>query len=181
MPEERAITDCREIQPGWWQIDTQLPDGSIHLHAFPLEALEWRAAEYAIPLTDADTLIDIIVHERLLTEPQAALQAAPTAEAARTAHLQQIQDVKDTLAHVRPRPAKHGSDVLQTLRDAHHAFATAEHVRAKAEYVDEIRRTHAARNAGVAAGREPFRNPRHHTPVPTAPRSTDHTDREATP
>lgn len=44
-------------------------DGRRDFHSFPLETLEWRAAEYDIDPADVDTLIDVIVHEPFVPDP----------------------------------------------------------------------------------------------------------------
>ncbi|RAJ70287.1 hypothetical protein K378_01452 [Streptomyces sp. Amel2xB2] len=46
----------------------EAPDGQRDFHSFPLETLEWRAAEYDIDPADTDALIDIIVHEPFLPD-----------------------------------------------------------------------------------------------------------------
>ncbi|MFE9391715.1 hypothetical protein [Streptomyces sp. NPDC006784] len=53
--------------------------GERQYHSFPMETLEWRAAEYGIDPTDFDTLIDVIAHEPYLDDPSdpAAVLADP--------------------------------------------------------------------------------------------------------
>lgn len=45
----------------WWHVRMTKPDGTGHVHAFPKETLEWRAAEYG--LTDIGEILDIVLHE----------------------------------------------------------------------------------------------------------------------
>lgn len=47
----------------------EAPDGGREHHSFPLEALEWRAAEYGIDPTDTEALLDLIVHEPYVPDP----------------------------------------------------------------------------------------------------------------
>lgn len=160
------IIACRETQPSWWQIDTQLPDGTVHLHAFPLETLEWRAAEYNIPLDDVPALVDVIVHERFLADPDQALRTARDADEARALHMARIDMLKQEV-HVQQAAARGGS-VLAGLAAAHAEFATAEHVAAKAEYVRDLRdRQHQSARSQTGV-RPPFRSPRTRFAPPTS-------------
>lgn len=47
----------------------ETPNGARDVHSFPLETLEWRAAEYDIDPADTDTLIDVIIHEPYMPDP----------------------------------------------------------------------------------------------------------------
>ena len=81
------------------QREMELADGSIirGKHAFPVDTLEWRAAEYGIDPADLDTLLDIVLHEPFLGEPDQPdmlLYDAPTVEEARAYHLARIDAVK---------------------------------------------------------------------------------------
>lgn len=70
-----------------------LDDGSEvrYQHLFPLETLEWRAAEYGIDPADTATLLDIVLTEPHLTEEDWAaghrLHDAPDIDTARVDHL----------------------------------------------------------------------------------------------
>jgi hypothetical protein len=141
MPkDERTVIACHDIGNGHWQVDTQLADGSVHLHAFPLEALEWRAAEYNIPLEDVDQLLDIVLHERLVTEGPPTLEEAPDADAARLLHLSRIEAVKAGVMQVRV-PAARGKEleVFAALKSAHRRLASEEGVATKAGLVSQAR------------------------------------------
>lgn len=66
-------------------------------HVFPADTLEWRAAEYDLDPTDLDTLLDIVLYEPFLEEPdqpELTLHDAPSVEEARAYHLQRVEKVK---------------------------------------------------------------------------------------
>lgn len=68
-------------------------------HVFPDDTMEWRAAEYGIDPTDLETLLDVVLWEPHLPEPdrpELLLHDAPSVEAARTYHLSRIADRKGT-------------------------------------------------------------------------------------
>lgn len=81
------------------QREMTLSDGSVvsGKHVFPSDTLEWRAAEYGIDPKDLDTLLDIVIHEPFINEPEQAvalLYDAPSIEDARDRHLARINEVK---------------------------------------------------------------------------------------
>lgn len=88
-------------QPAWRVTGTMLEDdGAVvpYHHAFPLDTMEWRAAEYGIDPADRATLLDIVLTEPHLTaEDQARgyrLHDAPDIETARRDHLARCVAVK---------------------------------------------------------------------------------------
>lgn len=61
----KAVGRCNvSNRDDWWGVDTQGPDGVWRRHAFPPEALHWRAAEYGYDPTDATRLLDVVLHEK---------------------------------------------------------------------------------------------------------------------
>lgn len=67
-------------------------------HVFPDDALEWRAAEYDIDPGDMDTLLDMVLWEPHLPDPDRPdlmLHDAPDIDSAREYHLSRIQAMKD--------------------------------------------------------------------------------------
>lgn len=98
-PVTKVVVDAVEqvVQNGMtvWRIrctrthedGTELPT----MHVLPVDALEWRAAEYGIDPTDLDTLVDIVLAEPFLNQRDfpsgEALWDAPTVEDAKTAHV----------------------------------------------------------------------------------------------
>jgi hypothetical protein len=78
-----------------WVVDgfQTLDDGTEirRQHVFPLDTLEWRAAEYGIDPADTATLLDIVLAEPHLTEEDWAaghqLHDAPDIDTARQDHL----------------------------------------------------------------------------------------------
>lgn len=66
-------------------------------HVFPDDALEWRAAEYDIDPADTDTLLDMVLWEPHLPEPdqpELLLHDAPDIASAREYHLKRVADRK---------------------------------------------------------------------------------------
>lgn len=105
--EERTVGTAVGNRRMWYVLQRD-PNGEVQAHAFPPDALEWRAAEYHIDPTDTATLLDIVLHEPHLTPEQASdahphhLHQAPTIEQARTTHLAHIADAKTRVSVVDP-------------------------------------------------------------------------------
>lgn len=122
-----------------WLVSMLKPDGTLHDHAFPPSAIEWRMAEYG--LDSVDEALDIVLHEPFAVSPQdhgrrlpdpaekagmvtrlpgrtvdepIHLHNAPTIAAAREAHRLRIADAK-TRVRVRPL-AKGKGDPLDVIR-----------------------------------------------------------------
>lgn len=91
-----------ESHDGRWTVTRQFfhDDGTIEdgVHVFPLDTLEWRAAEYNIDPGDVDTLLDIVLMEPYLTPEDWALgfrlHDAPDVATARQDHLARCARVK---------------------------------------------------------------------------------------
>lgn len=98
----RTVESAEEFRHGpvdCCRVITRAADGHGLTHVFPKAALEWRAAEYGIDPADVDTLLDIVLHEQLLDDEEAAtigpdLFEAPSTERARQAHLARIEACK---------------------------------------------------------------------------------------
>lgn len=98
-------------------------DHEVHgtyAYVFPVCALWHRSAEYGIDLTDADTLLDVVLHElAMISVGQGLTQNEPdfvfhTEEAmARTGHLMRTDRAKDMFSHPDP------DNLLQRIRDHH--------------------------------------------------------------
>lgn len=90
-----------------WVIDYLDLDGKIRSYVFPHAALTYRAAEYGIDLDDAETLLDIVLHEHYM-DPGEHSPYHPSflyntdEETARLAHLARVQKVKQYIAHEDP-------------------------------------------------------------------------------
>jgi hypothetical protein len=56
-----------------WGISRVRPDGVPHMHIIPHSTWEWRCAEYGIDPDDMDTLLDIVLHEPWIPDPDDAL------------------------------------------------------------------------------------------------------------
>ncbi|WP_157519043.1 hypothetical protein [Herbidospora mongoliensis] len=64
-----------------WGVYQVRPDGRNWIHVFPHSTLEWRCAEYGIDHEDTATLLDVILHEPFIPDPNDPLVwADPTAE-----------------------------------------------------------------------------------------------------
>lgn len=151
-----------------WLVSMVKPDGSLHCHAFPPSAIEWRMAEYG--LDTVDEALDVVLHEPWATSPADPLKArddaavragmvvrtpgpvedyepirlhnADTIDDAREAHRIRIADAKTRIQVVAPKGKR---DPLDTIRHQH--SVTAEGLRQKAALVDAARR--AARGETV--------------------------------
>lgn len=153
-------TSNRQGQP-IWLVSMQKPDGTIHCHAFPPSAVEWRMAEYE--LGNVDEALDIVLHEPFATNPADPLQArddaavragmvvrapgpaldyepitlhsADTIKDARDAHRIRISDAK---TRVQVKAPKGKPDPLDAIRQY---GVTDEGLRQKATLVDAARRS----------------------------------------
>jgi len=142
-----------------WMVGMLKPDGSIHAHAFPPSAIEWRMAEYGFDTVDE--ALDVVLHEPFAVDPQDSFQRltdpaaqagmvvrmpgrsvdepvclhnAPTIAAAREAHRLRIADAK---TRVRVNPPKGKPDPLDIIREHHGVTATG--LRIKTALVDAAR------------------------------------------
>lgn len=95
--------DAKEDGAGHWVVTlTRVYDdgrpSEEGCHVFPLDAMEWRAAEYGIDPADRDTLLDIILTEAHLSDEERAegpsLADADTVDEARAAHIARCAKVK---------------------------------------------------------------------------------------
>jgi hypothetical protein len=98
-----AVDDVAlEESHGRWRIALTITadDGTSTrlLHLLPLDAMEWRAAEYGIDPADTATLLDIVIAEPHLTREDWAsgttLHDAPDIDTARRDHLARCAVVK---------------------------------------------------------------------------------------
>lgn len=91
-----------QLREGNWLIDYTLTedDGEVKKVRLvtPMDALEWRAAEYNIDPADIDTLIDIIVCEQFLPQSfydsKDGLYNAPNVDHARRRYIEEIAKIK---------------------------------------------------------------------------------------
>ncbi|MEV8439190.1 hypothetical protein AB0425_17585 [Actinosynnema sp. NPDC051121] len=108
-----AFTGVEQRGDHWYaQREITRDDGTIDAgsHVFPLDTLEWRAAEYGIDPADVDTLLDVVLAEPYLTPEDWAAgylpHDAPDAATARQDHIARCARAK--LRHrisTRPGPA----------------------------------------------------------------------------
>ena len=122
------------------------------LHMFPLEALEWRAAEYGIDPGDAVALLDIVLHEPYVAE-EPVVHTAVSVEVARAVHLRRIAAVKAVGTAVRTTAGE--ADPLLPVKTAYATFLDLTQVRAKTRFVEQHRaavRAGASRRAATPAG-----------------------------
>lgn len=142
-----------------WLVSMRKPDGTVHCHAFPPAAIEWRMAEYQ--LDTVDEALDIVLHEPWATDPLDPLRARDDVAAkagmvvrgpgsavgyepirlhnadniadAREAHRLRIADAK---TRVQVRPPKGKPDPLDAIRQ--HGV-TKQGLRIKTALVDAAR------------------------------------------
>jgi hypothetical protein len=138
-PRIRTVESVEEQRHGdtdCWHVVTRAADGHGLTHVFPKATLEWRAAEYGIDLADTDTLLDVILHEQLLDEEEAAsvpvdLFEAPSTARARAAHLARIGGCKEKRERIVLDGKSNPLDVIRARPGIN-----TEAVRAKRELVD---------------------------------------------
>ncbi|OKI16634.1 hypothetical protein [Streptomyces sp. CB03911] len=119
----------------YWVVVMSDDAGSKVNHAFPKDALLWRAAEYGIDPTDTGTLLDIILHEPYIPDPRlndppaaaavraevggkrvpATLATAATTADARTAHLARIAHVKANVRRIAGPQGKGAANPLDVI------------------------------------------------------------------
>lgn len=134
-----------------WRVIYDKPDGTQHLHLFPLDTLEWRAAELELDLdADREQLLDVVLHEPYV-QPESAgaarsLLTADTLAEHRTAHLARIAAAKQRVTIGRHRGGKDPLDVIRA-----HPLDPAG-VAAKRRAVEEARVRH--RRTGAPQGGE---------------------------
>lgn len=100
-PSKVVIDNVRKTDTSWEIYSTQTyKDGSTRPHVtwLPIDVFEYRAAEYNIPISDIDKLIDIVMCERFLThdvfDAPEGLYNAPDIQTAREHMLSEIAKVK---------------------------------------------------------------------------------------
>lgn len=132
-----AIRFLEVVQTGrYLQVRREIdqPDGTVveDVHAFPIETMALRAGEYGVPVTDTDTLLDIVTFESLPDFPDPelgpfpALVAEPTLEAGRRRHLDRVAEFK--AAHSARAPRQNGA--MKRAADDRHGQVRAAIVRA---------------------------------------------------
>lgn len=87
-----------EREGEWLHADLTRPDGERHRLTFPVDTLEWRAAEYDLSPMDMDALLDVVLSEPFLDpdpdDPALSLFEAPDIEQARAHHLKKVAQVQ---------------------------------------------------------------------------------------
>lgn len=136
MAEQITVTAASRVRLGdtdCWSVTLERGDGTPLVHVFPVETLAWRAAEYDIDIEDTATLLDIVLHEPYMPDPEAfdppaaaavgpkgkptTLASAVSRADARTAHLARIAHTKDSVVRVGPRPGGKAPDPLDAIRN----------------------------------------------------------------
>jgi hypothetical protein len=137
-----------------WMIyeDITHPDGTVvknHFHAFGLDAMEHRAAEYGIHHSQVDLLLEVILYEPWMdwngvdhTHPM-VLWNAPSIAHARDFHLGRLAEAKGRHPlTVAPHPSGDGTDVLEAVRRGSPLHPAV--IAAKAHFVAQGRENHRA-------------------------------------
>jgi hypothetical protein len=71
--EQADQHDSHDGAEPMWGISRVRPDGASHMHIIPHSTWEWRCAEYGIDPDDMDTLLDVVLHEPWIPQPDDAL------------------------------------------------------------------------------------------------------------
>lgn len=136
----KNVTVARQNEDGAWIVDYD--DQSAH--GFPVETLSWRAAEYGIDPSDADTLLGVVLHEPYVglkhTDPTFVYNVDE--QTARAAHLDRVAkspvQVKDPAGHLDAIRAHH----LSTFNSQDHA-----------DRVSTVRQIRAGRGSRIMSSR----------------------------
>lgn len=127
-------------------------------HAFPADAMEWRAAEYGIDPSDTATLLDIVLAEPHLTPEEWSighqLHAAPDIDTARRDHIARCAAAK---LRVRMSTRAKGSPLDRVRAESvmhPEVIELKAEVVAQARAAEAIERRKAARAAQVESGSE---------------------------
>lgn len=129
QPSFDNVRKVNQAGRDWWIVDgaeynddgtPNRDDAGRHIQrrlVFPVDTLEWRAAEYGVDPTDTATLLDIVVAEAFLEDEDYAdgyrLHEAPDIDTARRDHLARCAKVK--LRHRLSTRSK--NHPLQQIRD----------------------------------------------------------------
>lgn len=141
--ETRTVVSVTETTSGsgrpCWTVLYEDAEGLFHSHTFPKETLEWRIAEYDLDPDDVDQLLDVVLHEPWLNDPEdprhedpappglvagigragapVTLFTAASIDDARTAHLARIAAAKQQVRIGGPTgPAADPLDVIRAHR-----------------------------------------------------------------
>jgi hypothetical protein len=108
----KTILQVRSNLPGasrfLWIVHHDRGDGVLWDYAFPHDTLTYRSAEYGIDPNDADTLLDVVLHEFHM-EPAQIGPDHPQflyntdERTARRAHLARVQELKNTVSYEDPQ------------------------------------------------------------------------------
>ncbi|WP_143264372.1 hypothetical protein [Amycolatopsis kentuckyensis] len=141
-----------------WAVDgtRTADDGTVmrFRHLFPLDTLEWRAAEYGIDPADTATLLDIVLAEPYLSEEDWAtghqLHDAPDIDTARADHLARCARAK--LRHGISTRSKAATKTTAAVphpcqRIADESPLHPEAIELKRQLVDQARTAHAQARA----------------------------------
>jgi hypothetical protein len=116
----RIVVDDVERVGDIWHVALSIEDGDVTsrmLYAFPVDTMEWRAAEYGIDPADTATLLDIVMTEPHLNAEERdtghQLHGAPDIPTARADHVARCARAK-----LRLRMSTRGKgSPLQRVRD----------------------------------------------------------------
>jgi hypothetical protein len=145
----RISFDDVDRQGDIWHVAVSITDGDTTtrlLHAFPVDSMEWRAAEYGID--DPATLLDIVLIEPHLTEEERQtghqLHGAPDIPTARADHIARCARAK---LRLRVSSRAKGSS-LQRVRDE--SPMDHEVIDVKRSHVEQVRAQLRAVRAPIA-------------------------------
>ncbi|MQY07746.1 hypothetical protein [Actinomadura macrotermitis] len=142
--EVDAVERCTVGQVECWRVAYRRPDGGLTGYVFPVETLEWRAAEYGIDPADVTTLLDIVLHEPFIPDPTDPASFAGDAAAAKGMTVPAAAS-GDRVAEGDPVPVwLYNAETIEQARAAHLA-------RVAAVKRDRVRVATAARTGARAA------------------------------
>jgi len=143
------VVDRTKVGPKpHWLVGVRAPDGTRIAHVFPTDALHWRAAEYGIDPADSRTLLDIVLHERLMADrdhdhEDPSFVFSTDVDTARRAHLGRVASVKERDLVTDP------GGLLAPIHDHHRATLDPEAHATRLALADKARaRNRKARSDG---------------------------------
>lgn len=103
-PQKRTVTEVRRMDDSAkdpvWLVRVDVEGALPWIYAFPHVALVYRSAEYGIDPADADTLLDVVIHESHfeLSHTDPTFLYNTDEKTALAAHLARVADAKTRVA-----------------------------------------------------------------------------------
>lgn len=120
VPQKRTVVEVTNSAKStgadpYWLVRVDVEGAMPWIYAFPHETLIYRSAEYGVDPSDADTLLDIVIHEHHfeLSADDPTFLYNTDEKTAREAHLARVAEAKTRVSHVDP------DNLLDTIRGKH--------------------------------------------------------------